>query len=78
MSKVVDAALALFFPQRLCCHSCGCMLIAGEELLCVSCRAALASRNFKRKDERILFKGEQVLAAAAFRYDGMAGNLRAA
>jgi len=75
MSKLVDSALALLFPQRLCCHGCGCMLAAGEELLCASCRNALDGCTLKRKDEQRQFKPEQVLAAAAYDYDGMAAEL---
>ena len=51
MNKLTDGALALLFPQRLCCHGCGCMLTAGEALLCVSCREALEACTLKRKDE---------------------------
>ena len=75
MSRLSDRALPLLFPQRLCCHGCGCMLTAGEELLCAVCRDALSRCTLLRKDERKQFKPEQLLSAAAFRYDGMAGDL---
>ncbi|MFH1512513.1 MAG: hypothetical protein ABIG45_04055 [Bacillota bacterium] len=75
MSKITDGALALLFPQRLCCHGCGCMLAPGEELLCAPCRKQLDACTLKRKDEERLFRAEQVLAAAAYRYTGMAADL---
>lgn len=75
MSRASDGVLALLFPQRLCCHGCGCMLAAGEELLCAACRAALDRCTFKRKEEEKLFKAAQVLTAAAYRYTDMAAEL---
>ncbi|MBN1776967.1 MAG: ComF family protein [Clostridiales bacterium] len=75
MSKLTDGALAMLFPQRLCCHGCGCMLAAGEELLCAACREKLDRCTLKRKDEHRQFKPEQLLAAAAYAYDGMAAEL---
>jgi ComF family protein len=75
MSGIAEGALALLFPQRLCCHSCGCMLAAGEELLCVACRKQLDDCTLKRKAEKRLFKGAQVLAAAAYRYEDTAAEL---
>jgi ComF family protein len=75
MSRVADGALALLFPQRLCCHGCGCMLVAGEELLCQPCRAALTRCTLKRKEESLLFKSENVRTASAYRYEDMAADL---
>ena len=75
MSGLADGALAILFPQRLCCHGCGCMLTEDEGALCRSCQQALRDCRLLRKDEDRLFRGEQVLAAAAFRYQGMAAAL---
>jgi ComF family protein len=75
MNGVLDGALRLLFPQRLCCHGCGCMLAGDEGLLCAVCQTALGRCTLKRKDEERLFKGAQVLAAAAYAYTGMAAGL---
>lgn len=75
MSGVLDGALALLFPQRLCCHGCGCVLASDEGLLCAACQKALDSCTLKRKEEERFFRGEQLLAASAYAYDGMAADL---
>ena len=75
MNRFMDAGLALLFPQRLCCHGCGCVLTDGEGLLCAACQAALDRCTFKRKDEERSFRGEQVLAASAYGYEGIAAEL---
>ena len=75
MSRYTKSVLALLFPQRLCCHGCGCMLAAGEVSLCEPCREALTLCTLKRKEEVLQFKPEQLLVAAAFAYDGMAAEL---
>jgi ComF family protein len=75
MNGLAERMLALLFPQRLCCHGCGCMLTAGEELLCAKCREALDRCVLKRKDEDRFFKSEQVLTAAAYRYADTAAGL---
>ncbi len=75
MSGALDGALSLLFPQRLCCHGCGCMLAVEEGLLCGACQTALDRCTLKRKDEELLFRGAQVLSAAAYAYAGMAAGL---
>jgi len=75
MTSAAQSALALLFPQRLCCHGCGCLLAAEEELLCAHCRHALDGCTLKCKEEDRLFRDEQVLAAAAYRYADMAASL---
>ena len=75
MNTVLDAALSLLFPQRLCCHGCGCILSSDEGLLCAVCQQALDGCTLKRKDEERRFQGAQVLAAAAYAYAGLAADL---
>lgn len=75
MNAFARHALPFLFPQRLCCHGCGCMLTAGEGTLCADCQAALDGNTFKRKEEEIQFKPEQLTAASAYCYDGMAAEL---
>ena len=75
MNTVLDGALSLLFPQRLCCHGCGCILTADEGLLCAVCQQALDGCTLKRKDEERRFQGAQVLAAAAYAYTGLAADL---
>lgn len=75
MKNRVSGALALLFPQRLCCHGCGCVLVAGEGLLCGSCRDALYRCTLKRKDAQTHFRPEQLLVSAAYAYDGAAAGL---
>lgn len=75
MNALLRRTLPFLFPQRLCCHGCGCVLTAEEGMLCATCRAALDQNTFKRKEEEILFKPEQLTAAAAYAYDGMAAEL---
>ncbi len=75
MSALLRRALPFLFPQRLCCHGCGCMLTAGEGMLCASCREELDRCTFKRKEEEMQFKPEQLTAASAYAYDGMAAEL---
>ena len=58
MNTIVNGALTLLFPQRLCCHGCGCMLAAGEGVLCQPCREVLQACMLKRKDAEALFKPE--------------------
>ncbi len=69
------ALLRLLFPQRLCCHGCGQLLLQNEGLLCEDCGQALARCTLLRREEELLFKAEQLLTAAAFRYEGMAAEL---
>ncbi|HPJ01403.1 MAG TPA: phosphoribosyltransferase family protein [Candidatus Limiplasma sp.] len=75
MNTMLEGTLQLLFPQRLCCHGCGCLLTQGEGLLCTPCQDALNRCTFKRRDEEIHFKPEQLLAASAYAYDGMAAEL---
>lgn len=75
MNGILGKALPYLFPQRLCCHGCGCMLTAGEGMLCDACQTALQQCTLKRKEEETQFKPEQLSAAAAYAYDGMAAAL---
>ena len=75
MNAMLEGTLQFLFPQRLCCHGCGCLLTQGEGLLCTACQDALNRCTLKRKDEEIHFKPEQLLAASAYAYDGMAAEL---
>jgi competence protein ComFC len=75
MSGLADAALALLFPQRLCCHGCGCALREDEGALCAECQKALNRCTYLRKDAELLFRGEQLLTVAVYRYQGMAAGL---
>ncbi len=65
----------LLFPQRLCCHGCGQLLLQGEGLLCEACAQALARCSMLRREETLYFKADQLLTAAAFRYEGKAAEL---
>lgn len=67
--------MSFLFPQRLCCHACGRMLTAEEGLLCTACQHVLDACLLKRKEEEVIFKGEQLLSAAAYSYTGMAASL---
>lgn len=73
--RAAEAALGFLFPQRLCCHGCGCLLAGDEGLLCGACQAALDRCTLKRKDEKLLFRGAQVLSASAYAYAGTAAGL---
>ncbi len=75
MSAVLDTALSYLFPQRVCCHGCGCLLTAGEGMLCNACQTALQDCTLKRKEEELAFKPEQLSTAAAYAYDGLAADL---
>lgn len=75
MTGALDRTLAFLFPQRLCCHGCGCLLAADEGLLCAPCQTALDRCTLKRKDEERFFRGEQLLTASAYAYQGMAAEL---
>jgi competence protein ComFC len=75
VNAFAEGALRMLFPQRLCCHGCGCLLNAGEGTLCVPCQSALDRCALKRKEEEVLFRPEQLAAASAYAYDGMAAEL---
>ena len=75
MNGSVESALGLLFPQRLCCHGCGSVLLSDEGFLCGRCQSALNRCALKRREEERLFKGEQLLAASAYVYGGMAADL---
>lgn len=75
MNGAAERALSLLFPQRVCCHGCGCLLMAEEGLLCAACQRELDACTLRRSHEERLFRGEQVLAAAAYHYRDRAAQL---
>ncbi len=75
MNRAAEGALALLFPQRLCCHGCGCLLRGQEGLLCDDCQQALDRCLLRRSHEERVFSSEQVLAASAYHYREIAADL---
>jgi len=75
MNRVAGEALALLFPQRLCCHGCGCLLNPAEGLLCNACQQKLDACLLRRSHEERIFRQEHVLAGAAYHYRDMAAAL---